>query len=199
MKAGYPSEVEAQMVTVYERLSECDRRLYAAVEVSKLGHGGLTYICNLLGCCPNKVYQGQKDLNSELAPASLNRTRRPGGGRKSAQEEYPELDDVFLDVLKEHTAGDPMDEQVKWTHLKKPEIVDKLRQRGIQVSRNIVSQLLAYHGYKKRSLRKSKAIGQNEQRNEQFENISRLKAEYEANGDPVISIDTKKRAHRFDA
>ena len=81
------------MRTFFNGLAEKDRRLYAAVEVSKLGHGGLTYICQLLDCAAGTVHQGQKDLLQENTEKY--RIRKLGGGRKSVFEKHPEIDDIF--------------------------------------------------------------------------------------------------------
>jgi hypothetical protein len=119
----YSKSIEKQMKTFFDSLSEKDRRMYAAVEVSKLDHGALKYICNLLGCSDNTVYHGQRNLLD--GDIEKERIRKTGGGCKTAFETYPELDGIFIKVLKDHTAGDPMDEKVQWTDLSNKEI--KLR------------------------------------------------------------------------
>ena len=121
------------------------------------------------------------------------RDRKAGGGRKSALESIAHIDEVFLEILKEHTAGDPMDEKVKWTNLSVKEIGKRLKERGIKVSRNIVRKLLKKHDYRKRKALKKKACGHSKNRNEQFERIAELRKEYEKAGNPVVSVDTKKK------
>jgi len=120
--------------------------------------------------------------------------REKGGGRKSCIEQIPELDEAFLRVVQEHTAGDPMDTEIKWTYLNQSQIVEGLKQQGIEISAPIVRKLLDKHKYVKRKAQKQLAIGQTENRNEQFENIDRLKQEYRDAGNPIISIDTKKKS-----
>lgn len=76
----YSKPIEKQMKTLFHNLSERDRRMYAAVEVSKLDHGGLKYICDLLGCSDSTVYYGHRNLlEGEIEKG---RIRKPGGGRK---------------------------------------------------------------------------------------------------------------------
>jgi Rhodopirellula transposase DDE domain len=104
----------------------------------------------------------------------------------------PHLEENFLRVLQDHTAGDPMRQDVKWTDLTQGQIADRLAEAGTAVSTTVVKQLLRRHRYVKRKARKSKAMGQHRHRNQQFENIARLKREYLAAGDPVVSMDTKK-------
>jgi Rhodopirellula transposase DDE domain len=104
------------------------------------------------------------------------------------------LEANFLDVLRDHTAGDPMREAVKWTDLTRREISRRLGERGTPVGRGVVKQLLKRHGFVKRKARKIRAMGpRHPDRNAQFENIARLKEQYLAADQPVLSIDTKKK------
>lgn len=100
----------------------------------------------------------------------------------------------FLEVLAEHTAGDPMREQVKWTDLTRREISRRLAERGTPAGKRVVRQLLKKHGYVKRQARKKVEMGpRHPDRNAQFENIARWKREYLDAGQPVLSIDAKKK------
>jgi hypothetical protein len=112
----YPAEVEQQMQRFYQSLSEKDRRRYAAVEALKLGWGGVSYISQLLGCDDEAMQLGKRELVDEER-LSDNRVRRAGGGRKSAFETVAGLDEAFLKVIAEHTAGSPMTDMIKWTNL----------------------------------------------------------------------------------
>ena len=106
----------------------------------------------------------------------------------------PALEENFLKVLEDHTAGDPMRLDVKWTNLSRREIAKRITAMGTPVSRDVVSQLLRKHGYRRRKALKKKTMGpRNPDRNAQFENIARLKKEYLKAGLPVISMDTKKK------
>lgn len=102
------------------------------------------------------------------------------------------LDEAFLQVLDQHTAGSPTDERVKWTNLNRHEIATLLRAEGIAVSVTVVDQLLEKHNFRKRKAVKTLATGESEHRNEQFETIEQLKRTYQADGNPVMSMDTKK-------
>ena len=116
-----------------------------------------------------------------------------GGGRKKIIETRANIDEVFLDILRTHTAGDPMDEKVKYTNLKRVEISKKFSERNMEVSEHIVKQLLDKHGYGERKMQKTKTMKDVENRNEQFENMARIRAEYEGNENPIISLDVKKK------
>lgn len=74
---AYPADVEAKMKRLAEWLSEKDRRRYAAVEAAKLGHGGIDYIAQLLGCDPKTIRQGLEDLEQPEDPAA-SRVRKKG-------------------------------------------------------------------------------------------------------------------------
>ena len=123
---------------------------------------------------------------------SMTSIRRSGGGRKSAFESIPELDKAFLKVIAQHTAGSPTNELVKWTNLTRQEIADLLTDVGVSVSVTVVDQLLDKNNYRKRKALKTLATGEHPQRNQQFENIERIKASYQVVGHPVLSMDTKK-------
>jgi hypothetical protein len=188
----YPAPIEAQMQRYYQSLSEKDCRRYAAIEAVKLGYGGQAYIRRLFGCHHETLALGLAELEDETALES-DRIRQVGGGRKSAFETIEGLDEAFLRVLERHTAGSPMDEMLKWTNLKRHEIAALLKQEGIDVSVTVVDQLLEKHNFRKRKAVKTLATGASEQRNEQFEMIEQLQQRYQAAGNPVMSMDTKKK------
>jgi Rhodopirellula transposase DDE domain len=100
----------------------------------------------------------------------------------------------FRTVLEDHTAGDPMRLEVKWTNLSRRQIAKRMKDLGTSVSRDVVSQLLKKQGYRRRKASKQKTMGpRHPDRNAQFENIARLRKKYLKAGSPVISIDTKKK------
>ena len=190
----YNSDIEQQMQRYYQSLSEKDRRRYAAIEALKLGYGGISYMVALLGCHAHTVRRGMEELKDERA-MSDKRTRQPGGGRKRVREQIKGLDEAFLRVIEDHTAGSPMDESIKWTHLTRQEIADLLCQESeISVSVTVVDQLLKQHKFRRRKAFKTQATGDHPQRNEQFEKIETLVESYKTAGNPVMSMDTKKKS-----
>jgi hypothetical protein len=192
MQPPYSPEIEIQMQEMFSRLSEKDKRLYAGVEALKFSYGGISYIAHLFACSRNTILRGIIELGGKETIAR-NRDRKSGGGRKPVLERQADINEVFLFVLKEHTAGDPMDEKVKWTNLTKADIAAELAKKGFKVSRNIVKKLLKKHDYVKRKPFKNLATGSHVNRNAQFERIAELRLSYEAAGDPVVSVDTKKK------
>jgi hypothetical protein len=192
MQPPYSPEIEIQLQEMFSRLSEKDKRLYAGVEALKFSYGGISYIAHLFACSRNTILRGIIELGGKETIAR-NRDRKSGGGRKPVLERQADINEVFLFVLKEHTAGDPMDEKVKWTNLTKADIAAELAKKGFKVSRNIVKKLLKKHDYVKRKPFKNLATGSHVNRNAQFERIAELRLSYEAAGDPVVSVDTKKK------
>ena len=95
--------------------------------------------------------------------------------------------------MDEFRAGDPMRIGVLWTNLSRPEISRRLGEMGTPCHRHTVRKLLKKHNMGQRKARKKKSLGNHADRNAQFENIAKWKAEFIKNGDPVISIDTKKK------
>jgi hypothetical protein len=189
---GYENEIELKMQRLFATLSEKDRRRYAGIEAAKLGHGGIEYISRLFDIDPKTVRRGMADLEQADDPVP-ERVRKEGGGRKTATEQLPQLEDNFLKILAEFTAGDPMREGVLWTNLSHREISRRLKGMGTPANRHTVRKLMKKHGLGQRKVRKKKSLGAHPDRDAQFQNIAKLKAEYLAAGDPVISIDTKKK------
>jgi hypothetical protein len=84
------------------------------------------------------------------------RIRKPGGGRKPCYETYPDIDEQFLAVLREHTAGDPMRDGVRWTNLSRREIAERLEDEyQVQVSDTVIRELLKKHKYRRRKAPKN--------------------------------------------
>lgn len=188
------SEITAQMRKFYQSLSEKYRRRYAAIEVAKIGYSGISYISRILATDRNTISKGIKQLKSESQTTfERHRIRQKGGGRKTSESLIPGLNETFLEVLKDYTAGSPMDEKIKWTNLTQEEIAEGLKVHGITVSVTVVKKLLKKHGYVKRQAQKKQTTGIAKNRNEQFENLARITEVYELQENHIISMDTKKR------
>ena len=125
-------------------------------------------------------------------------------GRDSYYETYPDIDHKFLDVLENYTAGNPMRDDILWTNLTLREIANLLSEKhNIHVSSMVIRRLLRKHKYSRRKAQKKQTMkavnvvpptnGRTEDKEAQFDNIAQLKSEYQATGNPIISIDTKKK------
>jgi len=193
----YLAFIEKEIKKFYQTLSEKAKRLYTAVEAVKIGHGGISYIARIVGCSRKTVARGIREL-SQLSTDAINkqRIRKPGAGRKPYYEKYHNINQQFLAILKDHTAGDPSNTEIIWTNLTPREIGSRIAERHrIAVSETVIRKLLTEHNYRRRKAQKSAALKTVQHRNEQFENIAILKTRYEPSANPIISIDTKKKEY----
>lgn len=120
--------------------------------------------------------------------------RKAGGGKKGYEESHKNINKAFDNVVRNHTAGSPMNEEIKWTNLTPAKIAEKItKEEEIPTSKTVAQKLLKKHGFRRRQMQKSKAMGVSKDRNEQFENIAILRACYEESENPIVSWDTKKK------
>ena len=92
----YTGQIEGRMRELFATLSEKDQRRYAAMEALKLGHGGIAYMAQVLGCSRRTIERGGADLQALPEDPAAGRIRRPGAGRKKATEVHPELPQNFF-------------------------------------------------------------------------------------------------------
>jgi len=128
MMECYRKPIEDVMKKFYDSLSEKDRRRYAAVEVAKLGHGASVTSREFWVAIPKRSGRARATWNNRKILPGPSPSKR--GGRKRLKNISPQLQQNFLDVLREHTAGDPMCEEIKWTNLTRREISMHLAERG---------------------------------------------------------------------
>lgn len=194
-QAQYPPEVAAQVRAFYATLSEKDQRRYAAVEARRLGHGGIEYVAEVLGCARRTVERGQHELDELPHDPAAGRVRRPGGGRKKKVETEPQLEHHLTSVLEVRTAGDPDEEAVRWTDLSPRQIADAVTELGTPVSPAVVRDWLEEQGLALHKIAKILQGGASPHRDAQFQRITALKAAYLDVGNPVFSVDTKAKEH----
>jgi hypothetical protein len=96
-------------------------------------------------------------------------------------------------VIEDHIAGDPMNSKIRWLNLTRAQVSEKMSEKGIKVSRNIVRKLMKKHNLKKRKMQRKRATGKSAVREEQFKNIIAAKEDAMQSENPVLSIDTKKK------
>ena len=189
-----PKTLEEISQTFFLSLSEKDRRLFAAQQALERGYGGLSSVHRQYGISINAIQRGRRELQEgTIVPSG--RQRRVGGGRRSTLKTRPELSRAFAVLLEPHIAGNPQD-GVLWTDKSDTELRIMLQEAGYDVGISIIKQLLAEHGLGKRTHRKTKTMGEHQDRNAQFERIAELRREYQERGSVVLSMDTKKRVGR---
>ena len=181
------------------KLNEMQRRQLQGSIADALGHGGVAYVNSLTGAARNTINRGIEDLNSASKVESSNQLsttpgiRKPGGGRKKESEKHPRLYQDIEEIIDPDTYGNPM-KPLRWTTLSLRKIAEELAKKGYKVSQNIVSRALEALGYSKQQNQKMYQVGnQHPDRDAQFQHINETAQAYLKQGDPVISIDTKKK------
>lgn len=171
------------------------RRLWAAAEAEALGFGGAVAVEKCTGISRRAIAQGRIELTeskSAKAPELKRRIRRPGGGRKKAVEKNPKLLSALLSLVEPTTRGDP-ENPLRWTSKSVRNLAEQLNEQGIKISYQLVAELLQEQGYSLQSNVKTREGGTHIDRNAQFENINERIKVLQAEGQPVISVDAKKK------
>jgi transposase len=180
--------VQQKLQVLLSALNEKQKRLYLGFESLKLGHGGDVRIARISGVDVKTIARGRAELQAENI--DMDRIRQPGAGRPSVKK--TEVTERLNELMRDATAGDPMSRK-KWSRKDTRQISGALRQKGIDICANTVAMLLRSEGYSLRVNRKSIAETQHPDRNEQFEIIAQMRKAFEDEGQPILSVDTKKK------
>ena len=172
-------------------LSERARRIWAATEARELGRGGIALVARATRISYSTIVRGLHELESGVS-LSPGRVRRPGGGRKSSLTKDPDLLSDLEALVEPTASGDPQS-PLRWTSKSVRMLATHLEAGGHVVSRQLVSELLADAGYSLQGNRKTREGTDHPDRDEQFRYINQLVKEFQRNGQPVISVDTKKK------
>ena len=183
----------------YERirpfLNEQGRRLWAANEAIGFGKGGIRALAEALGMSQVTVIAGVRELQGEGVQISdeKGRQRRSGGGRKALTNKEPSIVQDIEAIVDSTTRGDPM-APLKWTCKSLENIREELGNRGYTASTTTIGKILHEElGYSLQGLKKTKEGSSHEDRNAQFEYLSRKCQEFQDCHQPVISVDAKKK------
>jgi len=184
-------QVERRFEELARFLNERDLRLFVAAEANALGYGGAARVARLTGVARSTIHRGQKELASpSVLPAG--RVRRPGGGRKRACDQDPTLVADLERLVEPLARGDP-ESPLRWTCKSVRTLAATLCEMGHQASSWLVWETLNGQHYSLQGNRKMEEGQQHPDRNAQFEYINaRVTRELRA-GNPVISVDTKKK------
>jgi len=172
------------------------RRLWAAAEADALGFGGAVAVERCSGVSRRAIAAGKADLRQQPEKQSpeqrVQRIRREGGGRKKSTAKDPRLHKVLMELVEPATCGDP-ENPLRWTSKSVRHLAQELNSRGIAASHQLVAELLTQENYSLQANVKTRDGGDHPQRNAQFEHINARIIENQAEGQPVISVDTKKK------
>jgi hypothetical protein len=174
-------------------LDERSRRLWAAAEALELTWGGVTHVAAATGLSRNTISCGMRELQEQLGGTiPSKRIRRPGGGRKCLVETDPGLWDALDVLIDPMTRGDP-ESPLRWTCKSTRRLAVELCRRGHAIAARTVAALLIEMGYSLQANRKTREGGKHPDRNAQFEYISAQVQRLQKRGQPVVSVDTKKK------
>ncbi len=179
-------------------LNERQVRLWAATEARALGRGGITLVAQATGLSRKRIQAGVRELEglAESTPATAKpqpeRIRRRGGGRRALATGDPGLITALEALVAPATRGDPMS-PLRWTSKSTPQLAAELTAQGHQVSARTVARLLKELEYSLQGLRKTREGKDHPDRDAQFEHLNARVTAFQARGQPVISVDTKKK------
>jgi Rhodopirellula transposase DDE domain len=194
---GVVDQIRSKFARLRYVMDERVTRLWAAAEAEAAGHGGIAAVVEATGISKSRVRAGIRDLR-ELArkpPTQTprqQRVRRPGAGRPPLLRSDPALLDHLDALVDPVTRGDP-ESPLRWTCKSKEKLAAELRAMGHKVSATKVGRLLHDLGYSLQVVRKTREGKQSPDRNEQFEHINKTARDFMARGQPVVSVDTKKK------
>ena len=176
--------------TVGSKLDERGRRLFAAAEVRTAGWGGLSVVARITGLARSTINRGEDDLDAE--PLAKGKIRRSGGGRRAVAETDPELVPELKRLVEPVTLGDPMRPLI-WVSKSMDKLAETLTAMGHPISADTVRKELVKLGFSRQHNRKADEGSKHPDRNAQFEHINTKVVAAQAAGQPVISVDTKKK------
>jgi len=169
---------------------ERGRRVFAASEARAAGRGGLAAVSEITGLARSTIGRGLKDLNAPPPPAG--RVRRTGGGPRSLTERDADLLADLQRLVEPATRGDP-ERPLLWSSKSCEKLASALSDMGHAVSPNTVRKLLTRLGFSRQANRKADEGSRHPDRNAQFEHINAKVLAAQVAGEPVISVDTKKK------
>ena len=188
------TSLEAKYQALSGRLDEATLRLWAATEARSLGRGGVSTVARAIGMSRTTIHSGLAELKAlEAAPVpQRGPVRAAGGGRKRLTDKDASLLRDLDALVEPTTRGDPQS-PLRWTCKSPYRLAQELNRQGHVVSQRTICDLLNQMNYSLQATRKTREGGQHQDRDAQFGYIARRVAEYQALGDPVISVDTKKK------
>jgi transposase len=197
----FPDEVLSQLTSRFQvllpHLNERQRRLVLAQEARLLGHGGVRAVARVAGVSETTVRNGVFELEAGGDPLPDGRVRVPGGGRKPAEDQDQDLVPALLGLVEPDERGDPMS-PLRWTTKSLRNLAEELTQQGHPVSAPTVGRLLKEQGFSLQANAKTLEGKQHPDRDAQFRYINEQVKAHQADGQPVISVDTKKKEHLGD-
>ena len=183
--------IKARFSALSPHLDERERRLFAASEARAAGHGGIVAVSRATGIARSTIGRGLDDLQSEALQSSP-RVRRPGGGAKPATETQPQLLETLKELVQSSIRGDP-EAPLLWVSRSQRHLSAALAERGFTAGQKLVGRLLKRLDFSLQANAKTREGTNHPDRNAQFEHINAEVKAFQAAGQPVISVDAKKK------
>ena len=190
--AGVRDQISMRFEVLLPHLNERQRRLLLGAEARLLGHGGVRAVAEVAGVSETTVRAGVFELEAGEAPFPEGQVRRSGGGRKSAAELDRDLVPALLALVEPDERGDP-ESPLRWTTKLLRHLAGELGREGHRASAPTVGRLLRDNGFSLQGNAKVLEGQQHPDRDAQFRYISQQATNHRAAGEPMISVDTKKR------
>ncbi len=185
------SSIKARFNALEPTLDEKGRRLFAASEARAAGHGGVAAVSQATGIARSTIDRGLADLRLGAVMFST-RVRRPGGGGKPSTETQPRLLETLNDLVQSSIRGDP-EAALLWVSKSQRHLSAALAELGFAAGQKLVGRLLKRLGFSLQANAKTREGASHPDRNAQFEHINAEVKAFQAAGEPVISVDTKKK------
>jgi len=173
-------------------LNERSKRRWAAVEAKALGRGGKVFVSAATNLSRTTIYRGIRELEQSLKDVSGGRTRIEGGGRKRLTDHSPELIEKLKRLVEDTTRGDP-ETPLLWTCKSTRQLSKALFDQGYRIGRQKISELLSDLDFSLQGNRKTREGISHPDRDKQFRYLNRRVKLFQYYGQPVISVDTKKK------
>jgi hypothetical protein len=173
-------------------LNEYHRRRFLSAEAKAIGYGGISLVSRLSGVSRQTLTEGVKELDKPEV-MEQGRSRKEGGGRKSKSESNPEILIALQELVDIHTKGDP-EQLLLWTNKSLRTLEKVLKEMGFSVCYRVIGEMLSQLGYGLQADKKTLTVKPSHpDRDAQFEHINNEAKKAVASGNPVISIDAKKK------
>jgi hypothetical protein len=186
------SQLRCRFEVLLPHLNERQRRLAVATEARLLGHGGVRVAARAAEMGETTVRRGVEELEAGEDPFPDGRVRASGGGRKRAEQNDPAVLEALLAMIEPDERGDP-ESPLRWTTKSLRHLAGELTRQGHAVSAPTVGRLLKSAGFSLQSNAKTREGAQHPDRDRQFRYINEQVTAHQDAGEPVISVDTKKR------
>ncbi len=175
-----------------ESLNEVQARQLAGLKALEFGRGGISKVRKLTGMDYETIKKGMTEVEKGNFFDKTEKLRRIGAGRKKLTDKIPQIQKDLKTIMDENTAGDPMS-NLKWSNKSTYSIANELHMKGYKISEDTIGRLLKQQDYTLQSNKKTLEGSSPPERDEQFKYINEKSKEFVIAGEPVISVDAKKK------